>query len=50
MNDRRDVALQYAHENRPRFLDELKDFVRIPSVSTDPGAKGEMQHVCSIAA
>ena len=44
MNDRRDVALQYAHENRPRFLDELKDFVRIPSVSTDPGAKGEMQH------
>ena len=44
MNDRRDAALQYAHENRPRFLGELKDFVRIPSVSTDPGAKGEMQH------
>jgi len=44
MNDRRDAALQYAHENRPRFLDELKEFVRIPSVSTDPGAKGEMQH------
>jgi len=42
MNNHRDAALQYAHENRPQFLGELKDFVRIPSVSTDPGAKGEM--------
>lgn len=44
MNDHRDAALQYAHQNRARFLDELKDLVRIPSVSTDPNAKGEMNH------
>ncbi len=43
MNHHRDAALQYAQENHSRFLDELKDFVRIPSVSTDPGAKKEMQ-------
>jgi len=44
MNDHRDAALHYAHQNRARFLDELKDLVRIPSVSTDPNAKGEMIH------
>jgi acetylornithine deacetylase/succinyl-diaminopimelate desuccinylase-like protein len=44
MNDHRDAALHYAHQNRARFLDELKDLVRIPSVSTDPNAKGEMNH------
>lgn len=38
-----EAALQYAHANRERFLEELIDFVRIPSVSTDPERKGEMQ-------
>jgi acetylornithine deacetylase/succinyl-diaminopimelate desuccinylase-like protein len=37
------AALQYAHEHRERFLEELKEFVRLPSVSTDPERKGEMQ-------
>ncbi len=37
------AALQYAQENRERFLSELIEFVRIPSVSTDPERKGEMQ-------
>ncbi len=37
------AALEYAHANRQRFLEELKALVCIPSVSTDPEAKGEMQ-------
>lgn len=36
-------AIAYAQQNRHRALEQLKDFVRIPSVSTDPGAKPEMQ-------
>jgi acetylornithine deacetylase/succinyl-diaminopimelate desuccinylase-like protein len=36
-------ALQFTQENRGRFLDELKDFIRIPSISTDPAAKADMQ-------
>ena len=31
-----DQALEYARANRPRFLEELKALLRIPSVSTDP--------------
>ena len=33
-----DAALAYAQKNRKRFVDELKDFVSIPSVSTDTAA------------
>ncbi|MGH9601757.1 MAG: M20/M25/M40 family metallo-hydrolase, partial [Terriglobales bacterium] len=29
-------AVNYARENQPRFLNELKDLLRIPSVSTLP--------------
>jgi acetylornithine deacetylase/succinyl-diaminopimelate desuccinylase-like protein len=36
-------ALAYAQQNAPRFLEELKTLVRIPSVSTDPAAVGAMQ-------
>lgn len=43
MTTRLDEALQFAHENKDRFLDELKTFVRIPSISTDPQAKPDMQ-------
>jgi acetylornithine deacetylase/succinyl-diaminopimelate desuccinylase-like protein len=38
----RTIALQYAEENRSRFLDELKEFLTIPSISTDPNQKSEM--------
>jgi acetylornithine deacetylase/succinyl-diaminopimelate desuccinylase-like protein len=31
-----DAAIAYAREQRPRFLDDLRDFLRIPSVSTAP--------------
>ena len=36
MTDARQSALEYAHQNNGRFLDELKDFLAIPSISTSP--------------
>ncbi len=44
MSDSRQAALQYAHEHAAGFLDELKAFASIPSVSTDPECKADMQH------
>ncbi len=43
MTDPLTEALNYAQDNQERFLDELKAFVRIPSISTDPQAKEDMQ-------
>jgi acetylornithine deacetylase/succinyl-diaminopimelate desuccinylase-like protein len=37
------AALSYAQEHKDQFLDELIEFVSIPSVSTDPEKKTEMQ-------
>lgn len=42
MTDTRSSALQFARENRQRFLHELTEFVSIPSISTDPERKSEM--------
>lgn len=36
-------ALKYVESHRQEFLEKLKDFVSIPSISTDPEAKLEMQ-------
>ncbi len=44
MTEARIAAIQYAHEQRARFLSELKDFCTIPSISTDPRVKPEMTH------
>jgi acetylornithine deacetylase/succinyl-diaminopimelate desuccinylase-like protein len=43
MADYRTAALQYAQEHRAPFLEDLKTFVRIPSISTDPESKPAMQ-------
>ncbi len=43
MTDHRASALKYAQEHRARFLDELKIFAAIPSISTDPSAKADIQ-------
>ena len=40
-------ALKYIQENRPRFLEELKAFVSIPSISTDPAARPHIQRAAS---
>lgn len=43
-------ALAFARANQQRFIDELAEFVRIPSVSTDPTAKPEMQRAAEFVA
>ncbi|MFC2025708.1 dipeptidase [Chloroflexota bacterium] len=35
-------ALEYASKNKSRFLNELKDFISLPSISTNPAAKTDM--------
>ena len=39
MTNPRSSAIQYAHENSTRFLNELKEFASIPSISTDETTK-----------
>jgi acetylornithine deacetylase/succinyl-diaminopimelate desuccinylase-like protein len=36
-------ALAYARQHRPRFLAELKDFVRFPTVSSQPGHANDVK-------
>lgn len=43
-------AVTYARENQSRFLNELKDFLRIPSVSTLEEHKGDVQKAAEIVA
>lgn len=42
MTDPRQAALDYARQHQSEYLDRLKEFVSIASVSTDPEAKAEM--------
>ncbi len=37
-------ALAYARQNQQRFLDELREILTIPSISTDPERRADMQH------
>jgi len=41
------LALAYAQAHRPRFLAELKDFVRFPTVSAQPKHAGDIKN-CAI--
>lgn len=43
MSANRNSALDYAQKNHNRFLEELKTFVRIPSVSTDPQYQAQVE-------
>lgn len=43
MSNALNQAVQYAHMNQATFLDELKALLRIPSVSTDPEHKPDME-------
>ncbi|MEW6718131.1 MAG: dipeptidase [Chloroflexota bacterium] len=43
MTDPRQSALDYAHTHRGRFLEELKQLLAIPSISTSPTYKNNMQ-------
>jgi len=42
MTEQHAPAIQYAHDHRGRFLDELNDLLRIPSISTYPENKQDM--------
>jgi acetylornithine deacetylase/succinyl-diaminopimelate desuccinylase-like protein len=42
MSDLRKFALDFAKTNNDRFLNELKELLRIPSISTDPNHKEDM--------
>lgn len=42
MSDLRKFALDFAKTNNERFLNELKELLRIPSISTDPNHKEDM--------
>jgi len=41
-------AVTYARENYPRFLDELKALLRIPSISTLPENQGDCRHAAEV--
>lgn len=43
MTDPRQNALDYARQNNGRFLDELKEFLAIPSISTSPENNADVQ-------
>jgi len=43
-------AIDYARQNYPRFLDELKALLRIPSVSTDPDHKADCRRAAETLA
>jgi acetylornithine deacetylase/succinyl-diaminopimelate desuccinylase-like protein len=36
-------VISYIEENKDRFVEELKDFLRIPSISTDPSHKQDVR-------
>jgi acetylornithine deacetylase/succinyl-diaminopimelate desuccinylase-like protein len=43
-------AVEYARQNNPRFLNELKELLRIPSVSTQPENKGDCRRTAEALA
>jgi acetylornithine deacetylase/succinyl-diaminopimelate desuccinylase-like protein len=47
MTAQRNGALKYAHDHQERFLDELIEFGKIPSISTDPDAKADIERAAS---
>jgi acetylornithine deacetylase/succinyl-diaminopimelate desuccinylase-like protein len=42
------TAVEYARQNYPRFLEELKSLLRIPSISTLPEHKGDVRHAAEV--
>ena len=43
-------AVEFARQNYPRFLDELKALLRIPSISTLPEHKGDCRQAAEVLA
>ncbi len=47
MSDQRAKAIQIAHEQRQTFLQELKEFAAIPSISTAPESKPDINRAAA---
>ena len=47
MSNPRTAALNYAESNNQRFLTELEEFLKIPSISTDPDHKEDMERAAN---
>ncbi|TNE55898.1 MAG: dipeptidase [Bacteroidetes bacterium] len=45
-----EASQQYIQANKDRFLDELFELLRIPSISADPAYKGEVQKTADLVA
>ena len=43
-------AVQFAHTNQARFVDELKSLLRIPSISTDPAHAADVRRAAEFVA
>ena len=43
-------ALEFSHKNASRFVEELKDLLRIPSISTDPEHAGDVRKAAEFVA
>jgi acetylornithine deacetylase/succinyl-diaminopimelate desuccinylase-like protein len=41
-------AVEFARKNHPRFLEELKALLRVPSISTQPENKGDCRHAAEM--
>jgi acetylornithine deacetylase/succinyl-diaminopimelate desuccinylase-like protein len=41
-------AVEFARNNQPRFLEELKALLRIPSISTDPDHAADTRHAAEV--
>jgi acetylornithine deacetylase/succinyl-diaminopimelate desuccinylase-like protein len=44
------IAVAFARQNHPRFLDELKSLLRIPSISTLPENQSDCRHTAEVLA
>ena len=44
------AAIEFAHQNQARFLEELKSLLRIPSISTLPEHKGDVRRAAEFLA
>ncbi|HLI77453.1 MAG TPA: dipeptidase [Acidobacteriaceae bacterium] len=45
-----DAAVKYAAQNGPRFVEELKELLRIPSISTAPAHRGDVRRAAEFVA
>ena len=43
-------TIKYIDDNAERFVDELKDFLRIPSISADPAFSADVRRAAEYVA